>query len=88
MMQSGFEFFSEIFLNDDFIGLIGPMSLVIIGYILFKKDKSIGVLWFVLECIIIAQYIALVDATPFYYWQIFIMVLGGLFTIVFPMMDR
>ena len=80
--------FNELFLSLEMWGYLGPFALVFIGYVLTKKEKFLGVLWFVVECLFVARYLALIDATPDYWWHIFILLLGGLFTCVYPLLDR
>jgi hypothetical protein len=66
----------EIFFSLEMWGYLGPVALVIIGYIVTKKDKALGIFMFIVECLVMAQYLALVDATPNYWWQIIILLLG------------
>lgn len=80
--------FYELFLSPEMWGYLGPFALVFIGYVLTQKDKFLGVLWFVVECLFVAQYLTLIDATPGYWWHIFILLLGGLFTCVYPLLNR
>ena len=67
-----------LFLNDSIGGLIGPFGLLIIGFTLLtnRKYKPLGGLWIIVEFIVIAQYFTLVDTTPFYWWNILILILG------------
>ncbi len=78
----------QLFLSTNMWGYLGPLALVIGGYFVMRKDKALGVMWFVVECLVLAQYFLLVSATPDYWWHIFILLLGGLFTCVFPLWDR
>ena len=87
-MQGAYDLFTELFLSTEISGYLGPLAIVILGYMVMKRDRILGVLWFVVECLFIAQYIALVEATPDYWWQIFILLFGGLFTCVYPLWDR
>lgn len=80
--------FSELFLSLEMWGYLGPMALVLIGYMVSKKDRNLGVLWFVMECLFIAQYAGLIDTTPQYWWHLFILLFGGLITCVYPLWDR
>lgn len=80
--------FFNLFLSLQLWGYFGPLALVIVGYVLARKDKFLGVLWFIVECLFIGQYFAQVDATPQYWWHIFILLLGGLLTCVFPLWDH
>lgn len=80
--------FYELFLSLQLWGYFGPLALVIIGYVIAKKERILAVLWFVIECLFIAQYLDLVSATPDYWWHIMILLLGGLFTCVYPLLDR
>jgi hypothetical protein len=82
------DLFYELFLSPEMWGYLGPIGLVIGGYIVSQKNNILGILWFVLECLFIAQYFSIVDTTPEYWWHIFILLLGGLFTCVYPLWDR
>lgn len=84
----GINIFYDLFLSNNMWGYLGVMGLVIIGYFLTKREKFLGVLWFVVECLFVAQYLPLVEAHPGYWWHIFILLLGGLFTCVYPLLDR
>jgi hypothetical protein len=80
--------FYELFLSTEMWGYLGPFLVVYIGYLLAKKDLFLTVLWFVVECLLVANYLTLVAETPGYWWHIFILMLGGLFTCLYPMFDR
>jgi len=80
--------FYELFLSSRMWGYIGPMALVIIGYIISKKEAILGALWFIVECLFIAHYLEIVEASPNYWWHIIILLLGGLFTCIYPLWDR
>ena len=88
MMQSAYDLFYELFLSVGMFGYFGPIGVVLIGYVVAKHDANLGVVWFVVECLMIAQYLALVDATPDYWWQVIILLIGGISTCVFPAIDR
>lgn len=77
--------FFQLFLGLNMWGILGPMALVVGGYFAMKKNVSLGVIWFIVEVVVLAQYFALVEATPEYWWNIFIILLGSLFTIAFPL---
>ncbi len=80
--------FIDLFTSTDMIGYIGPMALVVLGYYMVKKDKGLGVIAFIVQSLFIAQYLELVGATPDYWWHIFILIFGMLFTVVFELWDR
>lgn len=87
-MQGAYDLFYELFLSPEISGYFGPLALVIVGYFIAKKDRFLGVLYFVVECLFISHYLTLVEAAPDYWWHIFILLLGGLFTCVYPLLDR
>ena len=87
-MQTAYDLLFELFLSTGMIGYLGPLAIVIIGYVVAKKDKALGVLWFVVECLFMAQYFALLEATPDYWWQIIILLLGGVLVLIPQLMDR
>lgn len=80
--------FEDLFLSTDMIGYIGPLAIVVVGYVLAKKDKGLGLIAFIVQCLIAAQYFALVDATPAYWWHVIIILLGSILTCVVPLIDR
>ena len=88
MIQSAYDIFYELFLSVGISGYFGPMALVLVGYFVAKKDRFLSVLWFIVECLVVSQYLALVSATPDYWWHIIIILFGGLFTLVYPLWDR
>ena len=85
MMQTDF---IDLFLSTEMIGYIGPLALVVVGWWLVKKDKGLGMIAFIVQSLFIAQYLELVGATPDYWWHIFILIFGMLFTVVFELWDR
>ena len=80
--------FSDLFLSTDMIGYIGPLAIVVTGYILAKKDRGLGLIAFMVQCLFAAQYFALLEATPDYWWHVIIIILGGIFSCVVPLMDK
>lgn len=84
-MMQDINWFNELFLSSEMWGYLGPIGLVIIGYYLAAKDKFLGILWFVVECLFVAHYFELVEANAGYWWHIFIILLGGLFTCIYPL---
>ena len=77
--------FDELFLSTEMWGYFGPLALVILGWYLGTKDRMLSLIMFIVDCLVIAQYIALFGATPDYAWHIIILVIGGLVPCVFTM---
>lgn len=80
--------FYQLFFSLDMWGILGPSGLVIGGYFASRKDVNLGIIWFMVECLVVAQYLMLVTATPNYWWHVFIVLLGGLLTCVFPLWGK
>ena len=74
----------DLFLSLEMWGYLGPFALVVIGYVLANRETVLGVLWFIVECLFVSRYLELVGATPNYWWHILIILLGGLYTCIFP----
>jgi hypothetical protein len=87
-MQGAYDFFYELFLSTEISGYFGPLAIIIIGYFVAIKNKALGVLWFVVECLMMAQYFGLVEATPSYWWQIIILLLGCVVVLIPALMDK
>ena len=87
-MQTAYDLLFELFLSTGIIGYIGPLAIVVLGYVLATRDKGLGIIAFMVQCLFAAQYFALIEATPAYWWHVFIILLGGILTCVVPLMDR
>ena len=68
--------FYQLFFSLNMWGYLGPIALVIVGYIASKKDRFIGLVFIIVKSLIIAIYLTLVTATPGYWWHVFILILG------------
>jgi len=77
----------ELFLNTDIYGWFGPIGLIVISYIVIKKYRALGIFFFILELLVMSYYLSLVEATPWYWWNIIILVLGVL-TCIGAMADK
>ena len=86
-MQGAYDLFYELFLSLEISGYLGPLALVVIGSMIMKKDKALGIFMFIVDCLVISHYLGLVEATPNYWWQIIILLLGVVLC-VFQMIDR
>jgi uncharacterized membrane protein YczE len=87
-MQSTYELLYALFLDHSISGYFGPFALVVFGYLLTKKSKALGILFFVVDCLFIAQYLALIEATPYYWWHVLIILLGVLLLCIPALTDR
>ena len=79
-MMQDINWFSELFLSTDIWGWFGPLGLVVVTYMILldKKLKPLGVIFLIIDVLVMSQYFALVDATPWYWWNIIILILGML----------
>ena len=70
--------FYQIFLSTEIWGWFGPLIIIGVSSIILtnKKLKPLGILFIILEFLIISQYFELVGETPWYWWNIIIMLLG------------
>ena len=80
--------FYQLFFSLNMWGYLGPIALVVIGYLLTKKEKNLGIFVIIVESLVIAQYLALIEATPDYWWNVIILLLGVLLTIGQWISDR
>lgn len=75
-MQNAYDLFYELFLTLGISGWFGPLALVIIGYLITKKERNLGIFIIIVNSLIIYHYFTLIDATPQYWWHIIILLLG------------
>ena len=79
--------FYQLFYSLNMWGYLGPIALVIVGFIASKKDAFIGIIFAIVETLIIATYLALIGATPEYWWNVLILILG-IFMIIPSLRER
>ena len=75
-MQSAYDLFYDMFLSLEMWGYLGPLALVVIGFFITQKEPSLGIIMIILDSLVIATYLALIDATPDYWWHVIILLLG------------
>ena len=70
--------FSEIFLSTEIWGWFGPLAIVVFSFMVLtnRKLKPLGILFIIVEFLTISVYFDLVEATPWYWWNIVILLLG------------
>lgn len=80
--------FFQLFLSTNMWGYLGPIGLVIVGYVITTKEKNLGIMFFIVESLVIANYLTLVSATPDYWWHVFILLFGCMSTLMYSLWDR
>lgn len=80
--------FEELFLSTDMWGYFGPIALIAFGLFLTKKERSLGVLMFLLDCLCVYQYSLLLVGEPAYYWHMLILLFGGILTLIPALMKH
>ena len=69
--------FYHFFLSTAIYGYLGPVAVVILGYLIVSKYKEAWVFWALLEILMMTVYFAQVASEPLYWWHIFILFFGG-----------
>jgi hypothetical protein len=69
-------FLYDLFFSTELWGYFGPLALVVVGFIVAKNEKGLGILFIIIESIAIWTYLQLVTGTPYYWWHIIILILG------------
>lgn len=69
---------SEIFLSTEMWGWFGPLILISVAFLVTanRKTRPLGIFFIIVESLVTYTYLTLVEATPWYWWNIIIMVLG------------
>jgi len=77
-MQAYFNDLEQLFYATDIYGWFGPLLVICISFIVLtnKKYKPLGIFFIIVQSLIAYQYLTLVSATPWYWWNIIIMILG------------
>ena len=72
----------DFFLETNMLGLLGPLAFIVAGFLFGSKNKGVALLFFIVDCVFMAQYADLAYATPFYYWQVLILLIGGFMVLI------
>jgi len=86
-MQGAYDLFYELFLSTEIFSYFGPLALVIIGYFLTRREKPLGIFIIIIDSLVIAHYLTFIETTPWYWWHVFILILGVM-QCIFQMIDR
>ena len=67
--------FEELFLSTDMWGYFGPLALIVVGYLITKKARELGIFFIIVDSLIIYQYLTLANY-ELYMWHVIILLLG------------
>jgi len=67
--------FEQLFLTTEMWGLFGPLALIVAGFFITQKEKGLGILFIIVDSIIVYQYLQLVNY-ELYLWHVIILILG------------
>lgn len=86
MLQTyAYNYLQELFYSTEVWGYLGPLGIVVIGAVVAKRDWKMGILYFIVEMLIVTHYFSLMVGTSWdYVWHMYIIFFGGLFLNVFP----
>ena len=86
--MEGLNILYDLFMSANMWSILGPMFIVVVGYLAASKNKGLGVIWFLCECLFSAWYFDFANVDPFYYWHGFILILGGVLTLIPALMSN
>ena len=75
MMMQEINIFEELFLSLEMWGYFGPLALVVLGFLITKREKSLGIFFIIVDSLIIWQYLNMADY-ELYMWHAIILLLG------------
>lgn len=76
MMQT--EILEALFFNTDLLGYIGPFAVVVACFLVMDKNKGLGLVCFLFEVLLLAQYFPMLEDDAAYIWHIGLIFFGGL----------
>lgn len=85
--MSDVNYLSELFYSQEVWGYIGPLAFVSLGYFVAKKNKFLGLLWYLVCLVIGFSYLGLTDTTPNFIWNAIIIIFGGGAACIIPVLD-
>lgn len=76
MMQE-INWFNELFLSTEMWGYFGVLGLIVLGYLITKKERGLGIFFIIVYSLLIWQYLNIANY-ELYMWQVIILLLGVL----------
>ena len=67
--------FEQLFHSIEMWGLFGPLALVVTGFFITQKEKGLGILFIIVDSIIVYQYLQIANY-ELYLWHVIILILG------------
>ena len=80
--------FYQLFFSLNMWGYFGPIALVIGGFLITQKEKPLGIFFIIVDSLVIATYLSLIEITPDYWWNVIILLLGVMITVGQVFSDR
>lgn len=85
--MSDVNYLSELFYSPEVWGYLGPLAFISLGYFVARKNKFIGLLWYLVCLLIASTYFTMLEATPNYIWNALVMIFGGGAACIIPILD-
>ena len=86
MLLQDINILDELFYSVELWGYLGPLALVIIGGLLCKKDKNLGLAMYIIFLFMAGIFYLPLITT--YYMQVFILIFLGAVTCLVPQLSR
>jgi len=87
-MQEFTNLFEELFFSVQPWGFLGPVALVVIGYLLTKREQNAGFFYFILLLASANFYFSLMATEGFYLYHVLILIFGGIIFCLMPAVNR
>lgn len=86
-MNHALDLFTEIFLSTEIWGYFGPLLLVWIGYEITKREKPLGVFYFII--LMVMTFSTYMTNALFLdnVWKVLILIFGGLAVCIAPQFE-
>jgi len=88
MMLQDVNLLHELFYSLEMYSLLGPLLIVTAVYLINKKAKGLGVVWWLAASVVFAgEYMTLINDNGWYMWHLTILLLGGTIAILASLVE-
>ena len=77
-------YLNELFYSTEVWGYLGVFGMIFLAFIIGRKNKFAGVIWYVIMIIMAIDYLGMITASGYYSLHAIFLIFGGLLAIFFP----
>lgn len=80
-------YLQELFYSTEVWGYLGVFGMIFLAFMISKKSKALGIIWWVIMIIMAIDYMNMIASTGYYSLHAILLFFGGLIALFIPSED-